>query len=341
MTPFSGYHHNQPDDRQRHHFHYFQKFKRPHHFHHWHHKPLHYDSTEYLSPVPALPIYNPNNYMPSPIPAAAYNYAHHTVEPPIYNHAHPIVQPPVYDNRYHHHHQHQHHKDVEPITIYNIQRSDGLDDPMKRDFSDVRYNQYEAHYPSPHQYPPTAQVPCGANSLIGCQPFVRAVPCYDYSHHQYTYPNYYAPAPSYSPLDVHSQPGPPYEEVNLQLAQQHIQDNRNGLNQVVGGNKATEANYITTTTVKNDNLVDQTTRFDQITTTTSRPKPEDSAHYFSVKSHKKPNTTNESLEGTIKLALEEMPDKPIKTSNPSEAEQQKAPNEDVQNAFETSGTISC
>lgn len=270
--------------------------------------------------------------MPSPIPPAAYHYAHPPAEPSIYHHVHPIVQPPVYHNRHHHHHhqhQHQHHKDVEPITIYNIQRSERVDDPIKHEFSDIRYNQDEPHYwPTPEQHPSAPQVPCGSNNLIGCQPFVRAVPCYDYPYHQYTYPNYYAPAaPTHSPLDVHSQPGPPYEQVNLQLAQQHIQNERNRFNQVENENKTFEANIITTTTAKNDNLVDPTTKLDQITTTTNRPEQDDSDKYVSVKSQN-PAEPIESSDGINKFVLEEMPDDPNKTSNQSEAKQQNTPNEE-------------
>lgn len=70
------------------------------------------------------------------------------------------------------------------------------------------------------QYQPHTHSSCGSSLLVGCRPQVQTVPCY----HQPTYsapvaynvgykpsnPPAYPSPPVYSPLDIHSQPGPPY-----------------------------------------------------------------------------------------------------------------------------------
>lgn len=88
-------------------------------------------------------------------------------------------------------------------------------------------NQYEvktptrpAYFPSYEaQYKPKSS--CGSNLLIGCQPHVQAVPCYqsqsygpspahNYGYKQPSAPTYPAPHFNVPPPDVYSKPGPPY-----------------------------------------------------------------------------------------------------------------------------------
>lgn len=313
----------------RHLFKFWKKGVKP--FSHWHQSHAHHHDAQYLSPVPSLPAYHSTEYMRPNIPPSyhheqpmiqpsVYHHGYSTVQhPPSYHHVPPVIPPSAYHHEQApahrppiHYNIYQNHKTVQPAPVYHGRQAN-FDRPLGLGNPNYQYNQDES---VPNQYPSTTETKCGSNALVGCEPIVQEVPCYDYqypayhapsypSYHASAYPNYQVPVhssynvppqplPPQSRVAVHFTPGPPYEAANLQLTRPYVQNqnNTNKTNQTI---TTTTTEPITNTTLKSNSSEEQTTVRVLITTT-------DQSSSLS----KSPSLAESSLNDTIESNLEQM-----------------------------------